>query len=78
MAINFLGTWEQKENKTGNTGIKGNKSIFQGTGNTKIEEILLGNTGTQGKSCWEQGNMDPPGSPSSIERMLQTRLWIPD
>ena len=38
----------------------GNKSIFKEIGNTKIEEILLGNTGTQGKFCWEHGNMDPP------------------
>ena len=28
--------------------------------NTKIEEILLGKTGTQGKFCWEQGNMNTP------------------
>ena len=55
MAIGIFGTWEQKENKTGNK-------------HTKIEEILLGNTGTQGKFCWEQGNMNPlpPGRPSLI------------
>ena len=49
MAINFLGTWEQKENKTGNAGTKhslGNKehqnrrNTFREHGNTR--KILLG------------------------------------
>ena len=49
MVINFLGTWEQKENKTGNTGTKhtlGNReqqnrrSTFREHGNTRT--ILLG------------------------------------
>ena len=63
MAINFLGTWEQKENKTWNTGAK----VY-----TKITEILLANPETQGNFCWEHGNMDlpptprPPGRPSSL------------
>ena len=54
----FLGTCEQKENKTVNTGTK---AYFRehGTWNTKIEEILLGNTGTQLQFCWEQGKKDP-------------------
>ena len=41
MAINFLGTWEEKENKTGNTGTK---AYFREQGTPKIEEILLENT----------------------------------
>ena len=59
------GTWpftfrEQGNKRKIKLGTRKQKHIL---GNTKIEEILLGNTGTQdtGKLCWEQGNIDSPG-----------------
>ena len=43
MAINFLGTWEQKENITENTGTK---SHFTEQGTSKSKKYFLANTGT--------------------------------
>ena len=48
----FQGTRGQKEIRL---GTREQKHVY-GSGQTKIEEILLGNTGTRGKFCWEQGN----------------------
>ena len=36
-----------------------------------MEKMLLGNKGTEGIFCWEQGNMDPRGGPS-----LTGKLYI--
>ena len=63
-----------KGNKTGNTGTN---AYFREQGTpAKIEEILLGNTGTQGNFCWEQGNMDPLNSPSLTDHKSQCRAKI--
>ena len=52
------GTREQKENKTGNVGTK---AYFREQGTPKSKNTSREFTGTQGKFCWEQGNMDPVG-----------------
>ena len=60
MVLKLLGTREQKKNKAGmNTETKALFIIFSVTDITKSKQILLGNTGTQGKFCWEQGREDP-------------------
>ena len=43
MPINFSGTWEQKENKTGNTGTK---ASFREQGTWEHKENFVGNKGT--------------------------------
>lgn len=43
MAIKQLGIREQNENETGNTGTIAVFLLFQGTGITKIDKLLLGN-----------------------------------
>ena len=75
MAIKLLGTMEQKQNKAGNTGAKALLLIFYGTGNAKIDKILLGKKGTRGKFSWEQGNTDPPGRPSDMVIMDVDPIW---
>ena len=53
MALKLLGTREQKENKARNTGTE---AVFREQGTPKSKKkMLLGNKGTQGKFCWEQG-----------------------
>ena len=60
MALKLLATRKRKENKAGN---KETKAVFREQGTTKSKKIFLGNKGTEGKLCWEQGNMDPPTRP---------------
>ena len=60
-ALKLLGTREQEENKAGNMGTK---AVFREQGTAKSQKMHLGNKGTQGKFCWEQESMDPPGRPS--------------
>ena len=59
---------EQKENEAGNKGEKAVhvSDVLGNRVHQLIENILLGNKGTQGKICWEQGNMDRPGKTSII------------
>ena len=52
------GTWDQKKNNTRNTGLK----ACLGNREHQIEEIPLGSMETQEKICWEQGNINRPGS----------------
>lgn len=47
---------EQMENKTGHTGTK---AYLGNMGTPKSNKIFLGNTGTQGRFCWEQRTMVP-------------------
>ena len=47
------------EGLPGALGNKGTKAYFWEQGTPKSKKYSLsGNTGTQGKFCWEQGNMD--------------------
>ncbi len=63
--LSSLSEKQPKENKTGYTGTT---RYFREQGTPKSKKhfkLLLGNSRTQRKFCWEQqGNTDPPGRPS--------------
>ena len=52
----------------------GIKAVFREQETLKSgTKMLLGNKGKQGKFCWEQGNMDPPGGEYGRKRAPASR-----
>ena len=70
MALNLLGTREQKENEAGNMGTR---AVF--SGNTEIEKTLLGNKGALGKFSWEQSKHGSPLGAEALNGSVVTPHW---
>ena len=60
MTINFLGTWEQKENETGNTGTK---AYFREQGIPKSKKYFQRTLEHGENFVGSKGTCTPPGAP---------------